>query len=106
MKNDYLLEFISAIGFGDLIMQNKVSHPSLQNRNFEIIKKYVDNNKPYLDKVLKFMEKLPNLAKHINLEIGSYFSKELLEKKIQENYEFTKIYDDVITEACFFEINN
>ena len=95
-KYDYLLEFISAIEFGDLIMVNKVSRPSLQNSNFEIIKKYVDNNKPYLDKVLKFLEKLPDLAKYINLEIDYYFSKELLEKKIQENYDFTKIYDDVI----------
>ena len=92
----FLKEFIDAIYFGDLMALNIVSHPSLDNRKIENIKKYVDNNKPYLDKVVQFLQDLPNLDNYINLEIKYYFSKDKLEEEVSKVYDFEEIYDNNI----------
>ena len=57
----YIKEFIEAVEFGDLMILNKVSHPSLADRKIKDIMKYVDNRKPYLNKVVEFLENLPDL---------------------------------------------
>lgn len=95
-KYSFLKDYIDAIYFGDLMALNKVSHPSLDNRKLEDIKKYVDNNKPYLDRVVQFLKNLPKLQDYINLEINNYFSKDKLEEEIRKAYNFEKIYDDNI----------
>jgi hypothetical protein len=75
---------------------NKVSYPSLDNRKIENIKKYLDNNKPYLGKVVQFLKDLPNLENYINLEINYYFSKDRLEEEVSKVYNFKDIYDNKI----------
>lgn len=95
-KYSFLSNFLSAIEFGDLSNLNKETHPSFENRNFDNIKKYVDNNQPYLDKVVDFLKKFPDLSDYINLEVNYYFNKEELEKKIKEKYDFPLIYNSII----------
>ena len=75
---------------------NKVSHPSLDDRKISDIMKYVDNRKPYLNKVVVFLENLPDLKNYINMEIKYYFSKDKLEKEVSKNYNFKEIYDKII----------
>jgi hypothetical protein len=92
----YIKEFIEAVEFGDLMVLNKVSHPSLADRKIKDIIKYVDNRKPYLNKVVEFLENLPDLEKYINMEVIHYFSKSKLENEISKNYNFEEIYDKKI----------
>ena len=92
----FLKEFLEAVEFGDLMALNKVSHPSLDNRKIESITKYVDNKKPYLDKVVKFLKELPNLENYINLEVKNYYSKKKLEEEVSKEYDFEAIYDNKI----------
>ena len=92
----YIKEFIEAVEFGDLMVLNKVSHPSLADRKIKDIMKYVDNRKPYLNKVVEFLENLPDLEKYINMEVIYYFSKNKLENEISKNYNFEEIYDKKI----------
>ena len=92
----HIKEFIEAVEFGDLMVLNKVSHPSLADRKIKDIRKYVDNRKPYLNKVVEFLEKLPDLEKYINMEVIYYFSKNKLENEISKNYNFEEIYDKKI----------
>ena len=92
----HIKEFIEAVEIGDLMVLNKVSHPSLADRKIKDIRKYVDNRKPYLNKVVEFLEKLPDLEKYINMEVIYYFSKNKLENEISKNYNFEEIYDKKI----------
>ena len=92
----HIKEFIEAVEFGDLMVLNKVSHPSLADRKIKDVKKYTDSGKPYLNKVVEFLGNLPDLEKYINMEVIYYFSKNKLEKEISQNYNFEEIYDKTI----------
>ena len=92
----YLLEFLESVEFGDLIKLNKTAHPNMKERNFDLIKSYVDNKKPYLNKVIKFLKGLPGINDYINLEIDFYFNKDLLEEKINESFNFETFYEQAI----------
>ena len=71
-----------AIEFGDLANLNKATHPSIEKRKFEDIKKYVDNSNPYLDQLISFLKKLPDLSEYINLEVTFFLNKS---KKLKKN---------------------
>lgn len=73
---------------------NKASHPTLEKRKFEEIKNVIDNKQPYLDKVVTFLENLPDLNYYINLELTFYLNKQKLEEKISEKYNFNLIYNN------------
>ena len=92
----YLLEFLESVEFGDLIKLNKTAHPNMKERNFDLIKSYVDNKKPYLNKVVNFLKGLPGINDYINLEIDFYFNKDLLEEKINESFNFETLYEQAI----------
>jgi len=64
-KFDFLYEFLCEIEFGDLAILNQITHPALEIRNFDDIKLYIDNNKPYLNKVIAFLKGLPDISKYI-----------------------------------------
>ena len=87
---------MDSVEFGDLAKLNKVAHPPLKDRNFDNIGLYVDNQKTYLNKVIYFLKSLPGINEYINLEIDFYANKDLLEEKINENFNFNTIYDEVI----------
>ena len=93
---NFLSEFLDSVEFGDLAKLNKVAHSPLNERNFDIIKLYVDNKNTYLNKVIYFLKTLPGINDYINLEIDFYANKDLLEEKIDENFNFENIYDEVI----------
>ena len=84
-----------AIEFGDLANLNKATHPSIEKREFEDIKKYVDNSNPYLDQLISFLKKLPDLSEYINLEVTFFLNKSKLEEEIEKKYDFDDIYDTV-----------
>ena len=96
IKYEYMIEFLDSVEFGDLAKLNKVAHPPLKDRNFDNIRLYVDNQKTYLNKVIYFLKSLPGINEYINLEIDFYANKDLLEEKINENFNFNTIYDEVI----------
>ena len=83
------------IEFGDLANLNKATHPSIEKREFEDIKKYVDNSNPYLDQLISFLKKLPDLSEYINLEVTFFLNKSKLEEEIEKKYDFAAIYDTV-----------
>lgn len=95
IKYNFVYDFLCAIEFGDLVYLNKTTHPSVEKRNFEDIKKYVDNSKPYLDQLISFLEKLPYLSDYINLEVTFFLNKSKLEEEIEKKYDFSSIYDSV-----------
>ena len=68
----------------------------MKERNFDLIKSYVDNKKPYLNKVINFLKGLPGINDYINLEIDFYFNKDLLEEKINESFNFETLYEQAI----------
>lgn len=74
---------------------NKATHPSIEKREFEDIKKYVDNSNPYLDQLISFLKKLPDLSEYINLEVTFFLYKSKLEEEIEKKYDFAAIYDTV-----------
>lgn len=90
----FLYDFLDAVEFGDLTTLNKASHPTLEKRKFEEIKNVIDNKQPYLDKVVTFLENLPDLNYYINLELTFYLNKQKLEEKISEKYNFNLIYNN------------
>ena len=96
LEYNYLYEFIEAVEFGDLAALNIITHPSLEKRDFDIMKNYVDNKKPYLNKVITFLKNLPNLSDYINLEITYYIDKPRLEEEIKKKFDFESIYHQVI----------
>jgi len=96
-KFDFLYEFLCAIEFGDLTILNQITHPALEIRNFDDIKLYIDNNKPYLNKVVAFLKGLPDISKYINLELTFYLNKKMLEEKISKNYDFNSIYNNIFS---------
>ena len=92
----YIKEFIEAVDFGFLMVLNKDSHPSLADRKIKDIMKYIDNRKTYLNKVVGFLENLPDLDNYIKMEVNYYFSKNKLGKEVSKNYNFEEIYDKKI----------
>ena len=57
----FLLNFIENIRFGDLNELNKVSHPSMETRNIDDIKKYLPNINGDLERTVEFIKKLPDI---------------------------------------------
>jgi len=92
----YLIDFIKAVQYFDLNSLNNKAHPFIKDRNFDAIIKYVDNKKPYLYDVVKFLKKCPKLSDYINIEVNFFFSKEEKEKKINSLYDFNSIYKEMI----------
>ena len=96
-KYKYLYDFIDYITSSDLCELNNSICPSLDTRCFDDISKYLKNELIQMDNVTSFIKNLPNIENYINLEIKYFFSKEKLEKKINENYNFSEIFDKVIS---------
>ena len=63
---------------------------------FKLIKSYVDNKRPYLNKVINFIKGLSGINDYINIKIDFYFNKDLLEEKINESFNFETLYEQAI----------
>ena len=66
----------------------------MDKRNFELIAKYIDNKKPYLQKVINFLENCPQLSDYINFEINNYYSEDI-EEKIHSKFDFNSFYEKI-----------
>ena len=96
-KYKYLYDFIDYVTSSDLCELNNSICPSLDTRCFDDISKYLKNELIQMDNVTSFIKNLPDIENYINLEIKYFFNKEKLEKKINENYNFSEIFDKVIS---------
>lgn len=96
-KYKYLYDFIDYVTSGDLCELNKSICPPLDTRCFDDISKYLKNDLVQTDNIVSFIKNLPGIGNYINLEIKYFFSKETLEKKINESYNFSEIFDKVIS---------